>query len=183
MWLTKKALSRRTMLRGLGTAVALPALDAMLPAMTRAESRPLCMGFVYVPNGIIMDRWTPAAEGADWTLTPTLEPLGGLRDRTLLLSGLAQNNGRSLGDAGGDHARAAASFLTGFHPRKTEGADIRNGISVDQVAARVIGKNTRFASLELGLEGGGVVGGCDSGYSCAYTNSLAWLTPQTPLPP
>jgi hypothetical protein len=183
MRLTRKALSRRTMLRGLGTAVALPVLDAMLPAMTRAQSQPLRLGFVYVPNGIIMKQWTPAVEGADWTLTPTLEPLGALRARTLLLTGLAQKNGRALGDGGGDHARAAASFLTGFHPKKTEGADIRNGISVDQAAARVIGKNTRFPSLELGLEGGGLVGSCDSGYSCAYTNSLAWLGPRTPLPP
>lgn len=183
MWLTKKALSRRIMLRGLGASVALPALDAMLPAMTRAQVQPLHLGFVYVPNGIIMRQWTPAVQGADWALTPTLKPLGALRDRVLLISGLAQKNGRALGDGPGDHARAAASYLTGFHPRKTEGADIQNGVSVDQVAARELGRNTRFPSLELGLEGGGLVGNCDSGYSCAYTNSLAWLGPQTPLPP
>ena len=183
MWLTKKAVSRRALLRGFGTAVALPALDAMLPAMTRAPAQPLRLGFVYVPNGIIMKQWTPAVEGAEWALTPTLEPLAALRDRTLLLTGLAQKNGRALGDGAGDHARAAASYLTGFHPKKTEGADIQNGLSVDQVAAREIGKNTRFPSLELGLEGGGLVGDCDSGYSCAYTNSLSWLGPKTPLPP
>ena len=183
MWLTKKALSRRAMLRGLGAAVALPALDAMLPAMSRAPEPLLRMGFVYVPNGIIMGQWTPVVEGADWALTPTLGPLGALRSQTLLLTGLAQRNGRALGDGPGDHARAAASYLTGFHPKKTEGADIQNGLSVDQVAAREIGKNTRLPSLELGLEGGGLVGNCDSGYSCAYTNSLSWLGPQTPLPP
>ena len=184
MLLTRKAISRRTVLRGLGTALALPALDAMAPALARGAARqPLRLGFVYVPNGIIMKRWTPAEEGANFALTPALEPLAPLRDRLLVLSGLAQKNGRDLGDGPGDHARAAASYLTGVHPKKTEGADIQNGVSVDQVAAQALGDATRFPSLELGLEGGGLVGNCDSGYSCAYTNSLAWRGPQTPLPP
>jgi len=181
MRLIKKRLSRRAAFRGLGTALALPVLDAMLPAASTEP--PLRLAFVYVPNGIIMKYWTPAAEGRDFALTQALEPLATHREQLLVLSGLAQANGRALGDGPGDHARAAASYLTGFHPRKTEGADIRNGISVDQVAAQSIGKGTRFPSLELGLEGGGVVGNCDSGYSCAYTNSLAWRGPQTPLPP
>jgi hypothetical protein len=173
------------MLRGLGTALALPALDAMTPAMARAAGKPspLRLAFVYVPNGIIMKHWTPAGEGRDFALPQTLEPLAALREQTLLLSGLAQMNGRALADGPGDHARAAASYLTGFHPRKTEGADILNSVSVDQVAARAIGQATRFPSLELGLEGGGLVGNCDSGYSCAYTNSIAWRSEKTPLPP
>lgn len=185
MLLSKKHLSRRTVLRGAGTALALPALDAMSPALSRAAAKPspLRLAFVYVPNGIIMKNWTPAAEGKDFALTPTLEPLAPMREQTLLLSGLAQKNGRALADGAGDHARAAASYLTGFHPRKTEGADILNSISVDQVAAKAIGQATRFPSLELGLEGGGLVGNCDSGYSCAYTNSIAWRSEKTPLPP
>jgi hypothetical protein len=182
--ISKKKLSRRALLRGLGTAVALPALDAMVPALARgAAGAPLRLAFVYVPNGIIMKRWTPAEEGAGFTLTPALEPLAAVRERLLVCSGLAQCNGRALGDGPGDHARAAASFLTGFHPRKTEGADIHNGVSVDQVAAREVGGATRLASLELGLEGGGLVGSCDSGYSCAYSNSISWRGPHTPMPP
>ena len=182
MVLTNKHLSRRTLLRGLGVALALPRLGAMSPARG-AKPAPLRLGFVYVPNGIIMKEWTPAETGAGFALSPLLEPLAAHRSRMLVLSGLAQVNGRALGDGPGDHARAAASYLTGFHPRKTEGADIRNGISADQVAAKAIGAATRFPSLELGLEGGGMVGNCDSGYSCAYSNSLAWSGPQTPLPP
>ncbi len=185
MFLTNRVLSRRSVLRGLGTSLALPALDAMWPARLRAATGipPLRLAFVYVPNGIIMNRWTPAAEGRDFELTSTLEPLAPFREQVLLLSGLAQKNGRALGDGPGDHARAAASFLTGFHPKKTQGADIHNGVSADQIAARTIGQATRFPSLELGLEGGGLVGNCDSGYSCAYTNSIAWSGPRTPLPP
>jgi hypothetical protein len=169
----------------MGTALALPVLDAMSPALSRAAGKPspLRLVFVYVPNGIIMKHWTPAGEGRDFTLPQTLEPLAALREQTLLLSGLAQKNGRALADGAGDHARAAASYLTGFHPRKTEGADILNSVSVDQVAARTIGQATRLPSLELGLEGGGLVGNCDSGYSCAYTNSIAWRSEKTPLPP
>ncbi|HAX42443.1 MAG TPA: DUF1552 domain-containing protein [Bryobacteraceae bacterium] len=183
MVLTNKHLSRRTLLRGLGVALALPHLEAMTPARGGAGKTPLRLGFVYVPNGIIMPEWTPAETGRGFALSPVLKPLEAHRERMLVLSGLAQVNGRALGDGAGDHARAAASYLTGFHPKKTEGADIRNGISVDQVAAQAIGGQTRFPSLELGLEGGGMVGGCDSGYSCAYSNSLAWSGPQTPLPP
>lgn len=188
MILTKKALDRRTFLRGLGTAVALPFLDAMTPAWAAAPARsggvtPRRLSFVYVPNGIIMEDWVPKTDGAAFELTPVLKPLEAHRNRFLLLSGLAHKNGRALGDGPGDHARAAASFLTGVHPKKTEGADIRNGISVDQVAAHAIGKETKFASLELTLEGGGMVGNCDSGYSCAYSNSIAWRSDSTPLPP
>ncbi len=172
---------RRTLLRGLGAAIALPALDAMTPA--RSAAAPLRMAFAYVPNGIIMEHWTPAAEGAAYELPRILQPLAPVREKTLLLSGLAHVNGRALGDGPGDHARAAATFLTGVHPRKTAGADIKNGISADQVAAQAIGGHTRFPSLELGIEHGRIVGNCDSGYSCAYSHAISWRSEQTPLPP
>jgi hypothetical protein len=139
--ITRKHLPRRTFLRGLGTAIALPALDAMFPAFAnpgKAASAPLRMAFAYVPNGIIMKDWTPAATGTDFELPRILEPLKQYKDQMLLLSGLTHNNGRALGDGPGDHARAAASFLTGVHPRKTFGADIKCGTSVDQVAAAAV---------------------------------------------
>ncbi|MCZ2074814.1 MAG: DUF1552 domain-containing protein [Bryobacterales bacterium] len=182
-----KHLHRRTFLRGLGTAVALPFLDSMMPASgasrARAQPAPLRMAFVYVPNGVHMADWTPAGEGADFELPFILEPVAPFRRDFLLISGLTHNGGRALGDGPGDHARAAASFLTGVHPRKTAGADIRNGISADQVAAQATGNRTMFASLELGCEDGRQVGSCDSGYSCAYSNSISWRTPSNPLPP
>ena len=185
--ISRKHLPRRTFLRGLGTAIALPALDAMMPAFASpakvASSAPLRMAFAYVPNGIIMKDWTPATAGADFELPRILEPLKQYKDQMLLLSGLTHNNGRALGDGPGDHARAAASFLTGVHPRKTFGADIKCGTSVDQVAAQAIGSKTRFASIELGCEDGRLVGNCDSGYSCAYSNSVSWRSETTPMPP
>lgn len=174
-------------MRGLGTAIGLPFLDAMTPAFAapaRANGKPPTrMAFVYVPNGIIMPEWTPEEEGSEYTFKPTMEPLAAFRERMLVLSGLTHNGGRALGDGPGDHARAASSFLTGMHPRKTAGADIKIGVSVDQVAAQQLGAATRFASLELGLEDGRLVGSCDSGYSCAYSNNLAWRTENSPLPP
>jgi hypothetical protein len=173
----RQPVSRRTLLRG---ALALPSLGIMSRGATKQPTR---MVFVYVPNGIDMRYWTPEQAGTDFALPRILEPLHSSREHMLLLSGLTHNNGRALGDGAGDHARAAASYLTGVHPLKTSGADIRNGLSVDQAAARVIGKQTRFASLELGLEDGGMVGNCDSGYSCAYSNSIAWRNENSPLPP
>jgi hypothetical protein len=185
--MTGKSLPRRTFLRGLGTTIALPLLDAMVPAfaaVNRLTSKAPCrMAFIYVPNGIDMKHWTPQAEGAGFDLPRLLEPLAAFRDDILVLSGLTLNSGRALGDGPGDHARAAASFLTGVHPRKTAGADIAAGISVDQIAARRIGSSTRFPSLELGCEDGRQAGNCDSGYSCAYSNNLSWRTPSTPMPP
>jgi len=183
MIITKKSLSRRALLRGFGTAVALPLLDSMSPALAAAKKQPVRMAFLYVPNGIIMKDWTPAGEGAGYTLSKTLEPLAAHRERMLVLSGLDQYNGQSLGDGAGDHARAGASWLTGVHPKKTQGADILAGISADQVAAKEIGKLTTLPSLELGLEDNKLVGGCDSGYSCAYSNTVCWASPTTPLPP
>ena len=145
--MTGRYLDRRTFLRGLGTTIALPFLDAMWPAFaaTRLNSAaPLRMAFVYVPNGIVMNDWTPPSDGTDFEFTRILKPLEPLRRDLMVLSGLTQNNGRALGDGPGDHARAAASFLTGVHPRKTAGADIHAGISIDQVAANQIGHLTRF---------------------------------------
>jgi hypothetical protein len=184
MIITKKSLHRRTFLRGIGTSLALPLLDSMVPALAAAGStKPVVrLGFVYHATGMIMDRWTPAAEGTGFEFTPIMKPLEPLRDRIVVMSGLAQVNGRALGDGPGDHARGGAVFLTGVHPKKTEGAGIRCGISADQIAAREFGKHTQLASLEIGLESPNLAGGCDSGYSCAYTNTLSWRTPTTPLP-
>jgi hypothetical protein len=167
----------------LGAAVALPALDAMRPAFAASSPAPLRMSFVYVPNGIVMDNFTPKAAGADFEYTRILKPLEPYRDRTLVISGLMDHNANALGDGGGDHARAASSFLTASHPKKTGGSDIHVGISADQVAAQSLGASTRIPSLELGLDDSRVVGHCDSGYSCAYTNSISWKTASTPLPP
>ena len=187
MYLTRKAIARRTFLKGLaGTALALPLLDSMIPAMVKAaESKaPVRLGFAYVPNGIInlKGEWKPAVTGSGFEFASTMKALEPYRSQLLVLSGLTQNGGRALGDGPGDHARAGATWLTGVHPKKTEGADIHSGISVDQIAAREFGKQTQIASLEIGLEAAGLAGGCDSGYSCAYTNTVSWRSPTTPLP-
>jgi len=184
MIVTRRHLPRRTFLKGMGAAVALPMLDAMTPAFAGPARRaPLRLAFTYVPNGITMADWTPAATGADFAFPRVLKPIEAFRDETVVLSGLAHANGYALGDGPGDHARAAASYLTGVHPRKTAGADIHNGISVDQVAAQHLAGETRFPSIELGCDDSRTVGNCDSGYSCAYTNSIAWRGPSTPMPP
>ncbi len=185
--LLKKHLDRRLFLRAAGAAIALPYLDAMRPALAaprRLSGRaPRRLAFVYVPNGVIQDAWTPDSEGSSYEFTRILKSLEPHRDDLLVMSGLTHNTGRALGDGPGDHARAAASFLTGIHPKKTSGADIRLGASVDQVAANEIGAQTRFASLELGIEPGRLAGNCDSGYSCAYSNSISWRGEKTPNPP
>jgi hypothetical protein len=188
MTITRKHVSRRTLLRGLGAAVALPALDAMRPAFaapgrTASKVSPVRIAFMYVPNGVDMANWTPSAEGAGFELPRILEPLAPLKDDLLVFSGLMDKNGEALGDGPGDHARAAASFLTGVHPKKTAGADISVGVSADQIAAQRIGQATRLPSLELGCEDGRLAGNCDSGYSCAYVNSISWRSPTTPNPP
>ena len=186
MIVTRKHLPRRTFLKGMGAAVALPLLDAMTPALARASTMraaPLRLAFAYVPNGITMVDWTPQGEGTAFGYSRIMKPLETFRSDTLVISGLAHKNGAALGDGPGDHARAAASYLTGVHPKKTAGADIQNGVSVDQVAAQHLDGQTRFNSLELGCDDSRTVGNCDSGYSCAYTNSLAWRGPSTPMPP
>jgi hypothetical protein len=182
---TGRHLSRRTVLRGLGAAVTLPALDAMTPAFAAAAQAksPVRLAFVYVPNGVIKEDWTPKAEGAGYEFTRILKPLERHRQDLYVLSGLCDQNGNALGDGPGDHARAGASYLTGVHCRKTAGADIQAGVSADQIAARVHASHTRLPSLELGCEDSRTVGNCDSGYSCAYTNSISWRSPTTPMPP
>jgi hypothetical protein len=186
MILTKKALDRRMFLRGLGTALSLPLLDSMIPAMAATRlstAKPtIRMGFCYVPNGIIPKDWLPKVVGKDFEFMPTMKALEPFRDKVLVLSNLAQINGRALGDGAGDHARAGATWLTGVHPKKTEGADIHAGISADQIAAKALGNQTQFGSLEIGLEENYLAGGCDSGYSCAYTNTISWRGPTTPNP-
>ncbi len=177
-------LSRRTVLRGLGTVLSLPLLEAMSPRTVFGAApakRPVRMAFFFVPNGMHMPDFTPERTGSDWSITPTLEPIADFRDQLTVLSGLTLNGGRSLGDGPGDHARNVASYLTGAHPRKTEGADIRNGVSVDQLAAEQIGSQTRFASLELGTERSAQAGRCDSGYSCIYTSNMSWRNETTPV--
>ena len=188
MILTRKHVSRRTLLRGVGAAVALPVLDAMTPALGTASAvtqkiAPNRMVFVYVPNGIDMRNWTPAAEGRAFQLPKILSSLAPLQDDVLVLSGLMDHNGMALGDGPGDHARASASFLTGVHPKKTAGADFSAGVSVDQLAAQKIGSGTRLPSLELGCEDGHLAGNCDSGYACAYVNSISWRSATVPNPP
>ena len=187
MIISRKRLARRTFLRGMGTMVAIPFLDAMVPAFARGHAleslTPVRMAFAYVPNGIVMKDWTPKTLGREYEFTRILKPLEALRSDIQILSNLDSNTGNALGDGPGDHARAGASFLTGVHCRKTAGADIRGGVSVDQVAAGKFTGVTRFTSIELGCEDSRTVGDCDSGYSCAYTNSLSWRTPQTPMPP
>jgi hypothetical protein len=182
------AFSRRAVLKGLGCAVALPWLEAMggrqswAAGMNPAKAAPNRMAFLYVPNGVNMPDWTPKIEGANFDLPAILEPLKAVKDDLMVLTGLTADKARPHGDGGGDHARAMAAFLTGTQPRKTDGTDIRAGISVDQVAANRIGEQTRLPSLEIGCESGSMAGNCDSGYSCVYSSTMAWRSATTPLP-
>ena len=184
----RNQISRRTVVKGLSTAIALPWLEAMGPVTswasesTAQKTAPNRMAFLYVPNGKNMADWTPGTEGPGFELTPILEPLAPVKDDFLVLTGLTADGARAHGDGGGDHARALASFLTGAHPVKTDGTDIRNGISVDQVAASRIGDQTRLPSLEIGCEAGAMAGNCDSGYSCVYSSTMAWRSATQPLP-
>jgi hypothetical protein len=181
-------ITRRTVLKGLGAAIALPFLDGMLPPVFSATSSaaakalaPKRMAFFYVPNGVKMDDWTPEAVGTDFKLPSILEPLAPFQQELNVLTGLTLDKARPHGDGPGDHARAMSAFLTCSQPRKTAGADIKVGISADQVAAQTIGRQTPFASLELGCEKGQQAGGCDSGYSCAYSSNLSWRGESTPM--
>jgi len=186
MIITNKELPRRTFVKGMGIAIALPMLDAMMPAFarpSRAAGAPVRLAFVYVPNGIVMKDWRPKVAGKGFEFTRILKPLESFREDLFVLSGLDERNGNALGDGPGDHARAGAAFLTGVHCKKTEGADIHNGVSADQIAAQELGSKTRFPSIELGCEDSRTVGNCDSGYSCAYTNSISWRGQATPMPP
>jgi len=179
MIITKKAIPRRTVLRGIGASLALPLLDGMVPAfasLRNTVAKPVGrLGVVYVPNGMAMEYWTPAAEGTAFELTPILQPLAPFRDELLVLSGLSGVRG------GGAHASASTRFLTGTPSKQTE-YDLHGGISMDQFAARELGQYTQLASLELALDGRDNAGSCDAGYSCAYTNTISWRSATTPLP-
>jgi hypothetical protein len=185
-----KQISRRTVLRGLGATIALPFLDAMLPAFARPALQsalaPLRMAYLYVPNGIVMEHWTPVGDLGSTPLDELPRILSALaphRRKVLILSGLTSDGGRAHGDGPGDHGRAGAAYLTGVHPKKTYGKDLRTGVSMDQIAAQRLAETTRLASLELGCEEGVQGGNCDNGYSCAYSNSISWRTESTPNPP
>jgi len=189
MIVTKKAIPRRTVLRGIGATVALPLLDGMVPAMTaiaQTPARPIArFGVVYVPNGVVIDQWTPATEGPGFEFSPILKPLEPFRDRLLVLSGLTQNVNGLTAQSGAVHGRCATKFLTGAIPRPfgQEGSDFLAGVSLDQLIARQLGQDTQLGSLELSLESGDKgAGTCDGGYSCTYSHTITWRSPQTPLP-
>jgi Protein of unknown function (DUF1552) len=185
MMVFRKAIPRRTFLRGAGTALALPLLEAMRPALVSAADSATGakrLSFFAVPNGIIMDKWTPAVVGSGFPITPVLEPLAPFRDRMVVIGGLANNEARKLEfEIAGDHPRACSAYLTAAHPKMTSGADIHCGASVDQIAAYELGKQTPLPSLEIGLETP-MIGACESAYSCVYYNTISWRGPETPLP-
>ncbi len=185
MIITGKTLPRRTVLRGLGATLALPLLDAMTPPLAglvgRAAAPARRLGWVYIPNGMSMGAWTPSTDGP-LELSPTLSPLAPFRDQMVVLSGLAQGQAEALGDGNGEHTRATATWLNGVHPKETEGADVRAGMTADQIAAAQLGRETPLPSLELAIDRDFLVGNCENGYSCIYMNTIAWRTPTTPLP-
>jgi hypothetical protein len=187
MFITKRHLSRRVVLRAMGVSLALPLLDSMVPALTAlgqtaaSPKRLRRLGVFYVPNGMSMGYWFPRTEGPLQQLPPTLQALASLKDRVLLVGGLADKPA-DLVEGGGDHARAAGTFLTAVPFKVTRGADVFASVSMDQVAARELAKETQLASIELGIESNAMLGTCDGGSSCAYTNTIAWRTPTTPLP-
>jgi hypothetical protein len=182
MIIQKMALPRRSFLRGVGVTVALPLLDAMIPGLSAAPVSPRRLGFVYIPNGAVMSRWQPKDAGALAELPYTLSPLAPFKDQLIIPIGLNQKQAESFGDGNGDHSRAGSTYLSGVHPKHTEGADVQNGTTVDQHAAQELGKDTRLRSLELAMEQVFLIGNCDNGYSCAYTNSISWRTPTDPNP-
>jgi hypothetical protein len=186
MIITKKALPRRTFIKGASAVLALPLLESMLPALAQAQNtaRPAQRLFVgYVPNGVIMDKWTPDKFGTDFVFPSSLEPLAKHKDKISVLTGLALHPAMPQpGEGTGDHVRSSAAYLTGAHPKKTEGTDIQCGISMDQLAANYIGDSTQMRSLEIALDPNELIGACEAGYSCAYANTLSWRNETTPLP-
>ncbi len=176
---------RRQFLRGLGVAVALPTMESILPRATAAgaAAAPVRLGFLYVPNGVILPHWRPKGEGAAYELNRTMQPLAEFKQDFQIFTGFEQKNGWAGQDGGGDHARANSTILTGARPKKTAGSDIRLGVSVDQLAAQQLGQQTRFASLELSCDGVRKAGVCDSGYSCAYQFNLSWRSETQPVAP
>ena len=184
MIIAKKAISRRTVLRGLGTAVALPLLDAMVPALTAAQKTPAKavrrFGVVYHPNGVIYDKWLPKGTGTNFELSPVLMPLEPFRDKLVVVTGLYSDQAEALGDGGGDHSRASGTYLTGVHVKRSDTV-VEAGISMDQIAAKEFERETQLSSLQLTVDDASLVGACDVGYSCAYSSTLSWLTPTLPL--
>ena len=186
MFITKKALSRRTVLRGMGATLALPVLDAMAPALTAVQqsaAQPVPrLGFFYVPNGIYPPAWRPTGEGTAFTLAPTMSPLEPFRDQLVPITGLSNWEAEPRGEGGGVHSRVGPAWLSGRRPKRTEGSDYECGITADQIAAKELGKDTPLRSIELTVDPGFLVGNCENGYSCVYTSSLAWREDTTPLP-
>ena len=184
MIVIKKAISRRTVLRGLGTAVSLPLLDAMIPALTAAQNTPAKavrrLAVVYHPNGVVYENWLPEGAGTSFTFSRVLAPLEPFRSRVNIITGLADRQAEALGDGGGDHSRASGSYLTGVHVKKSD-TIVQNSVSMDQIAARAFQRETQLSSLQLTVDNNNLVGSCDTGYSCAYSNTLSWLTPTLPL--
>jgi len=183
MIVTRKSLSRRTVLRGLGAAVGLPLLDAMVPAFATAATTPTParrLGVVYHPNGVIYDKWLPTGTGAGFQFSPTLAGLQPFRDQLIVVTGLFSDQAEALGDGGGDHTRASGSYLTGVHVKKSD-SQVENGISMDQIAAKAFERDTQLSSLQMIADDNSFVGDCDLGYSCAYSTTLSWLTPTLPL--
>jgi Protein of unknown function (DUF1552) len=184
MFIAKMSLSRRTFLRGAGASVALPLLDAMVPALTAAANTPAKpvprLGVVYHPNGVIYQSWLPKGTGRDFEFSPILAPLEPFRDQLVVVTGLSSHQAEALGDGGGDHSRASGSYLTGVHVRKSDSV-VENSVSMDQIAANVHKRETQLSSLQLTADDNSLVGSCDVGYSCAYSSTLSWLTPTLPL--
>lgn len=182
MLVTRKALSRRTVLRGMGAAVALPLLDAMVPAFApAATTAPVRrFGVVYHPNGVIYDQWLPKGEGANFELSPILQPLEPFKDKVIVVTGLFSDPAEALGDGGGDHSRACGSYLTGVHVKKSDSL-VENAVSMDQIAAKAFASETQLSSLQMTADDNSLLGSCDLGYSCAYSSTISWLTPTLPL--
>ena len=192
MFISKKHISRRTFLRGAGVTLALPLLDAMVPALSATQRTAAAgarrLGFVYMPNGVSMNfkgvnYWRPVGEGSTFEFSPILKPLESFRKDMIVVSGLTHRQADVMDDgANGDHTRGTSTWLTGVHPKHTEGADVRNGLSADQIAARQFGRDTPLPSLELALDITYLAGNCENGYSCMYMNTLSWSSETTPNP-
>jgi hypothetical protein len=184
MMITRKPIGRRTLLRGLGASVALPLLESMMPSAKAAEAAAAArkrLQVLYLPNGMVMQNWAPAALGDNYAISTTLKPLEPFRDKFMVIKGLDHAMAEAMGDGAGDHARCCATFLTGVHIKKSD-HELVCGPSMDQLVAKKFGDQTQIASMELGLDAPSMVGSCDSGYSCAYNNTMSWTGPQTPLP-
>jgi hypothetical protein len=186
MIIARKPLARRTLLRGMGAVLSLPLLEAMTPSRAKAVEAAATarkrLQVIYTPNGMAMDEFFPKQAGQNYEITPILKPLEPYRDRFMVIGNLDQVQGEALGDGAGDHGRSCGTYLTGVHVKKTEGADLMSGVSMDQLVAKQFGQATQIPSLELGLDPPSLVGSCDSGYSCAYTNTMSWANATTPLP-